>query len=197
MNILKLSQKSKTNPNIFCVHTDEKVDVFHAEMIIKYGISKGIDIDEDDYNQALYESSVKIATNASLVYLSCRLKSVHAMRRYLYQRGYSEDVIDECISKLLEYSILDDRVYSQTYVRTYMNTRSISRIRTHLLQHKIDREYIDELLSTVDDINLTKKLIQKYSRTHDITGEGRQKLIRHLSYKGISYDSILKALDKE
>ena len=120
MEIYSLNLKSKNNPNIFLINTNQGEFVIHSDLIVKYNIKLGT-VDENKFYLAKKESEILIATNLTLNYINARMKTIKHIKDYLIKKKFDIDVINEVIKKLEEYKIIDDNEYAKAYVRSNSN----------------------------------------------------------------------------
>jgi regulatory protein len=119
-------------------------------------------------------------------------------------RGYNPDVIDQIIQQLHEEKLIDDRNYTEVYLRNLKEYRTFGYygIRKKLMEKQLPKEYIEELLeqdfSLDDEKKIAKKLIEKelgsdYKKS-SLSQEQKQKLGQKLRMRGFRSDVISKLL---
>ncbi|MCX7626673.1 MAG: recombination regulator RecX [Candidatus Sumerlaeaceae bacterium] len=88
------------------------------EIVVKYQIKAGLDLDET-FCATLRQEQAKLAARRRLVhYLSPRKKTKQEARLYLLRLGFGEEVVDYAISAACELGLLDDSAYAEAFVRT-------------------------------------------------------------------------------
>jgi regulatory protein len=143
----------KDNHERFNVYMDQgKGEEFafsvDQDVLIKFQLKKGKEIDEFDIQQILYEDNVKKAHNIALHFLSYRMRSEKEVVDYLRQKGILESIIREVLHKLREYNYVNDKEFADAYVRTQKNTtaKGPEVIRQELYNKGISQQLIDEAL---------------------------------------------------
>jgi SOS response regulatory protein OraA/RecX len=82
-------------------------------------------------------------------FLEARPRSVAEVRRRLISAGYRPELIDDAITKLLEFGVLDDDAFARSWVesRDRARPRGERAIRSELASKGIDRHTIDAVLA--------------------------------------------------
>lgn len=194
MYISNIKLKSPKNTNIFLVTVGENEYIFHSDIIVKYGLSNGSDIDDIKFNEAYQESEYLICLNKSIEYMASRLKTTKQLKEYLYQKGYKKPVIDKVILKLKEYSVINDESYATAFIKSNQDKLSKRNILNKLAQKGINKDICNETIEEIDDYEVCKKMAEKFMKSRELDKKNIEKLIRHLQYKGFDWDSIGKVL---
>ena len=194
MEIYSLKLKSKTNSNVFIATTDDGEYILHSDIIVSKGIHKG-EVDDKIFLDAVADSEVLIGTGVAMKYLGSRLKTEHGIRDYLYNKGYNKSSIDKIVDKLIQYSVIDDRLYASQYIKSNPKFGKL-KLKEKLKIAGVSRGIIEELLTDVDDTDSCVMSAEKYLKNKRIDKETVSKLIRHLTGKGYSYDTINSTINK-
>lgn len=137
--------------------------------------------------------------NKALKFLSFRPRSEHEVVKNLLKKKAPEDLIKKIISKLKEYKFLEDEEFTKWWIeqRAKFKPRALRLVKMELKQKGISNELIEQTieslkLTTSSDLESAKKLIEKKKeKWKNLTREKKfQKVARHLSSKGFSYDII-------
>ncbi len=192
MKIYSIKLKSKNNSNIFIVETNMGEYTFFSDVIVKYSLSEK-EIEDDVFYTALKESEVLIATNLAMKYLGSRLKTEKQLREYLLKKNFSLDSIDEVLSKLKEYKLIDDTEYAKIYIRSNRQN-SKTRLKQKLIQSGVDKNFIDNALDDIDDYESCLQNAKKFFKNKMVNKENCEKLTRRLQYMGYAWDTIKKVL---
>lgn len=131
--------------------------------------------------------------------LSSREYSQARMLTKLSGRCADKDLVEACISELLESNYLSDERMTQSYVRMAVDKGSDGpiKIASKLMQKGIDRGLINEHLIPDDEIwleNAANTLMKKF-KSPATSHEERQKQARFLANRGFTMDQIRYALD--
>ncbi|WP_416399184.1 regulatory protein RecX [Allohahella sp. A8] len=130
--------------------------------------------------------------------LSNREYSQARMLTKLSGRCVDRDLVDACISELLESNYLSDERMTRSYVRMAVEKGSDGpmKVASKLMQKGVDRALIDEHLITDDEIwreNAANTLRRKF-KSPATSHEERQKQARFLANRGFTMDQIRYAL---
>lgn len=193
MEILSLKLKSKNNPNVFLCLTDNGEFELHSDVIVKSGIKVG-QFEEEKFFECVQESSEIIAFNLATKYISSKLKTEQQIKDYLYKKSYHKPTVDAVINKLIEYKIIDDKNYAETYARSNPNF-SKNKLKQKLFASGVKSQIVDESLVDVDDLSSCKNNAEKYLRNKVVDKVTIEKLIRRLQGMGYSWDTIKSTLN--
>jgi regulatory protein len=113
-----------------------------------------------------------------------------------------EEVIDSCISRLRELSLIDDLRYAEGYARSKLSVKPVGRqkLARELAAKSISRETIDEALSRIfdeqDEQSLLTRAIEKHVRLHGPPRDraAAKRLFDHLARRGFDYELIRRNL---
>lgn len=194
MEIFSIKLKSVKNSNIFVVTSEIGDHLFHADMIVKYGIVGGNN-DDEKFNIALNESAELIALEMANKYMASAIKTEKQLRDYLYKKEFKKSTIDKVVKKLEEYHIIDDFAYAEMYVKSNPNF-SKNKIKQKLYLFGIKSEIIEEILSDHEDFEGCLINAQKFLKNKIIDKKIYEKLIRRLISQGYNYDTIKSVLNK-
>ena len=83
--------------------------------------------------------------------------------------GYPKEVINRVMEFLKEYRLIDDRVYTENFIRMNQEKKSRRQIAFELQQKGVDRQDISRILegSAQDDLAAARNLLKKRLRTAD------------------------------
>lgn len=120
------------------------------------------------------------------------------MRRKLREGGYSGDEIENTMAFLEEYRYIDDKAYTQRYIRTHSARKSVLRIRGELEQKGVLRELIDEALkeNPVDEDSQISFWLRKkgYVSGQELPPDQYRRLMASLVRRGYSYDAVRRVM---
>ena len=162
------------------------------ELCVKHGLKKGMEIDEENIANLIFEDEKGKAMEKAVKYISSTLKTTKQIRDYLKKKEYSQQTIDYVIDKMKEYKYLDDESYARTFVSTYSNKygklKLIAALKSKGISDSvIDSVFNDEELEMEDSI---KRVADKYLKNKEINFETLQKLNRFLCSRGYDFDQI-------
>ncbi len=173
------------------------------DVLIKYNLQKGREIDEVEIEEIQYGDLSKKAYNKALEFLSYRMRSTKEVAEHLAKKEYSEVIIQEVIFKLKEYRYVDDLEFAIAYVRTQKQTngKGPSVLKRELAGKGIDQTSIEQALSEYngDDqlqeaIHHAEKLLKKTNKISSV--QLKQKIEQYLMRKGFPFDIISSVLEE-
>lgn len=138
--------------------------------------------------------------NRALKYLSYKNRSTKEIYDYLEKKNFSEKEINETIQKLNEYKFLDDKNFSEIFIRDrQFKGRSKRMISYELKQKGVNKDTAQESLETSQsDLKTATEYIEK--RIHQFQKldpeKRKQRIIGRLQSRGYNWDVIKKVLDK-
>jgi regulatory protein len=170
--------------------------------LIKHGLRKGMEIDELDLSDVLYDEEIRKAYLLAVSYLSFQMRTKKEMEEYLKKKEVGNHVISEAIHKLSEQNYINDREYAVAYVRTQSNVpmKGPVVIRRELIEKGIPNNVITDSLHEYPkekQIENAERLCQKKLKTykHLSSLQVRQKLEEMLIRKGYTHDVISIGLE--
>jgi regulatory protein len=124
--ITKISVQ-KNNKDRYSIFTDSGKGEEYAfsvdeDVLIKYQLTKGMELDDLSVTEILYQDDIRKAYNSALHYLSHRMRSEGEVREYLSKKEVPDPIIQEAVNRLYKYKFLDDVDFAKAFVRTQMNT---------------------------------------------------------------------------
>ncbi len=195
---IEFQKKNKDRVNLYV--DDEYLLSLYAELIYKYNLEKGQEVDKDKLVEILKVDEYEKAKNKALQSITRTEKSEKKMREKLL-KDFDEDIVEEVIEFLKKYSLVDDERFADRIVANDVNFKKVgkNKIKQNLYSKGIGREYIESAISEIDRdkelenaIYLAKKKISKIKSTDERTI--KNKLYQHLAYKGFDYDTINSAI---
>lgn len=184
-------KRNKTRVNIFI--DGEFVcgldEVAAAASRIKIGDA----ITAEELKALVKNSELNSAFERAVGYLSLAPRARKEIDKYLSDKGYEREVIDETLAKLDNYHYIDDYGYAQSYIKSKSKKYGSFRLSAELKKKGIAQNIIDELLEDGGDGNVAE-VAKKYLRTHSACN--KQKLKRFLAGRGFSWDSISAAVSR-
>lgn len=177
---------------------NENIGVFQDEILAKYQLKTGQEIDEDFLKQLKKSNSKVSSFDDAVTYLEKFSKTKNGIKDYLRKKGYDNETIENTCKKLDEYGFINDRLYAENYIKTYITKKSKKAIKYELKFKGVNEQIIDELLSEVDDEEEKQTVLllaKKYTKNKEIDQKTKQKCKNYLFSKGFSYDLCNYAVD--
>ncbi|MEK3887628.1 recombination regulator RecX [Bacillus sp. FSL K6-3431] len=201
--ITKISTQKNTSDR-YNIFLDEKFAFgVDEEVLMRFQLQKGKELTELEITQIQYEDEIRKAFNASINYLSFRMRSESEIRSHLKKKEWEEPVIHAVLLKLNDRQYIDDLAFASAYVRTQVNggKKGPGTIKQELKQKGIAGHYIEEALSKYDgeqQIDHAIQLGNKVAKQNSSLSERslKQKIQQYLMTKGFSSDIISIAMEE-
>ncbi len=194
----------KNNKDRVNIYLDDKFE-FGVDLntMIKYSLSKNMELDDEFITEILIEEDKAKAYNYAISVLSRSPKSEKEIRLKITQKGYDVDLANIIIDKLKVNKYIDDEDYSDRFIHDKINLSKYGRrkIKEALYQKGIDRQIIDEKLSLIsmdDEIKRAYILGEKKLKSMSNIENTKKyvKLSNFLIGKGFDYETIRKVVSK-
>ena len=141
-------------------------------------------------------------------YINIKPRTRMQVIKYLRDKGFEENEIQEAVEELQLYHYIDDLEYCRLYLQmSFDKGRGISRIRRELREKGVSEEDIDEAFAEMEDIPDQEEMAMEIGRkmvygmdTEALTWQEKQKLQakvgRKLASRGFSQDIVYKVIRK-
>lgn len=187
-------QKQKRNKTRVSIFIDgEFVCGLDEVAVASARLKIGDTVTADELKSVMEKSELNSAFERAVGYLSAAPRAKKEIRRYLADKSYDKDIIEQTIQKLDAYHYIDDYLYAQSYIKSKSKKYGAFRISSELRQKGISQDVIDELLSDGAEDNIIE-VAKKYLNSHK--SADKQKLKRFLAGRGFSWDSINGAVSQ-
>ena len=163
MKVNKFKKIGKSKYKVFFDNTDL---VLYEDVILKYDLLIKSDIDLELIDKIIEENRYYDAYYSALNYIDIKMRTKKEIIKYLRNKGYTEEVINETINKLDKLNLLNNNDYIRAYVNDKVNLSNDGpyKIRNSLIDMEFNEEDIDNYLNTISyDIWQSKleKIINK------------------------------------
>lgn len=199
---MKIIKYEKNKNGKYKIHLEDNSTISTYEnVILKNNLLYKKDIQQDTYEKIIEDNEYEQAYLKCLNYIKIRLRSEFEINKYLSNKNYREEVIEETIKKLKRENLINEQRFAFAYVhdKFKFSTAGPYRITYELKQQKISEEIINMAIDTIttsqqeDKIN---KLIQKQIKSSKKTNyQLKNKIYTKLLNLGYSKDLILKNLN--
>lgn len=152
----KITQIKKPSPRTkrYNIYVDgEFLLSVHEDVLVKYRLQKGMEIDEKEIHALLEAEEYNKAKQAAFRYLSYRPRTVQELKAALTRKGYDNGKT-ECVIKELEaFGFLNDLEYAKAWVdeRKRHKGHGKKRLRQELLKKGIASSIVDEVLIDMNE----------------------------------------------
>lgn len=200
MEIVKYELMKKNIYNVYLsngevLELDESV-ITNNELLLKKRI------DNDLYDKLKRDNKICILVNASIKYINVRLRSIKEIKDYLLKKEDDTDLIDEVISRLIKMGYLDDRRFTEAYIKDKLNFTSWGdyKIINELNKLGISSLDIENNIDLLNDDILNermRKIIDKDIRTNKkYSGlKLKNKIYNHLLTSGYSKEKVISLIN--
>ena len=187
MKVNKFKKIGKSKYKVFFDNTDL---VLYEDVILKYDLLIKSDIDLELIDKIIEENRYYDAYYSALNYIDIKMRTKKEIIKYLRNKGYTEEVINETINKLDKLNLLNNNDYIRAYVNDKVNLSNDGpyKIRNSLIDMEFNEEDIDNYLNTISyDIWQSKleKIINK-----------KKTLMKSKSYYMFSYSKSFIQISK-
>ena len=174
------------------------------ELVAKFHLNVGMDIDEDELKKLLHEEEFSKAKNYIYRILARRMYTSKEIRRKLAERGYIDEIIQDVIATMERYGYVNDSFYAEEWVRSRMKSKPKGKIalRQELTRKGIDKSIVEETLSQAFDdstesdmaLDLARRKIGSYGK--DDPAVAKRKLQGFLLRRGFGYGTVKDAIEQ-
>ncbi|WP_332691478.1 recombination regulator RecX [Halalkalibacter lacteus] len=200
---IEIQKRNKGRYNIFLSKgqkTEYALSV-DEDLLLKYGLTKGLEIDEDQLIKLIDEDEKKKAYNLAIHYLSYRPRSILEMRQYLEKKEKEPRHIDQVLDHLVNQRLLNDEEFASAYIRSKRLTlmKGPLKLKQELKQKGVNDSIIDKALqsySVLEQIDQLAKWLEKQQtkRSNKLSINAfKDKLSTQLLAKGFSHQVIVEA----
>lgn len=172
---------------------DEFAFILYRGEAKKLKMEEGLILTREQYSVILSEILNKRAIKRAMYLLKSMERTEYQLREKLRENFYPEESVDAAIAYVSSYHYVDDADYAVRYTDAKRRYKSRRQIVQDLEKKGVSREAIDRAVEEAecDDRKLIREIIAKKSRNVDTQEpKQRQKLIRHLLYKGFAWEDV-------
>lgn len=179
---------------------DRKVWLTRSDLL-ESGWREGQEIGKAAFDRFVELHQYPRALNQAVSMLARRPCSKGEILQNLKRHRYTDDVIGLVVYKLEKENLLDDREFSDLWVKQRGGKLGSLRIRQELRRKGVSEETAEEALSQISDEDQLESAValaeKAWSRTKpgEDPGKTRQRIISSLVRKGFTWDQAKKASD--
>lgn len=171
---------------------------FSLAKVAAASLRRGQTIEEARIKSLQVADAVEKGKQIAYGLLSYRPRSISEVTQHLRRKELSETIIEQVIDKLCDLDLLDDRAFARYWVdqRETFRPRSKRALRHELLQKGVSRNFIEETLVSVDEVNAALRVARKKARSYSNLppADFKRKLGRFLGNRGFDYGVIAVAV---
>lgn len=193
---ISVQEKNKKRCNLF-IDGDFYAGIL-IESALKHGLKKGLELSEKDLSSIVFDSNRSEALTISIAYATKSLKTKKQVMTYLFNKGFSDEIVWFCIDKLKEYKYIDDCEYAKRYIESTSKNQGKRLAEYKLMMKGIKK---DDISSAFDECDIPQKnnallVAEKHIKNKDKTKENLAKTYRYLIGRGFSYEEANYAISK-
>jgi regulatory protein len=162
------------------------------------GLESDVKIDVAAVEEVAVRKQVPAARKDTERYLAKSEHSVNQLRRYLLDKEYLEQVIDDTLEWAERSNLVNDERYASIFLRSHSSNSPMGkdRIRTELRRRGIKEGIIENLLEEHDDSALSEILIRtvKNRYAHLDSDKAFRRAAGYLRRRGFNSDLILMVI---
>jgi regulatory protein len=188
-------------------HNKERVNVYLDEeyalavtALVAATLKKGQYLTEAEIEQLRLQDERDKAYEHSVRFLSYRARSQSEIKRYLEQKGYTRQVVDETVERLSQQQYLDDEAFARFWLRDRerFRPRSQRALRYELRQKGVADEVISTVLADLDESELAWAAIEKKMHQWQRLDEEdfKKKALSFLGRRGFNYETARTATER-
>ncbi|WP_339254027.1 recombination regulator RecX [Sporosarcina sp. FSL W8-0480] len=204
MHVLTKITQQKRDTERYNIFIDDKYAFsVHETVLVKFGLTKGMQLDDWAMDEIAYEDQIEKAFNRALHFLSFRMRSEFEVKKKLLDLEYGEAVIMEAIVKLRRLGFLDDQAFSEALLRTQKNAsnKGPKAIQQELQKKGVEKELQEQVLesySEEEQFAVAKRLAEKAAASNRSVAPAqlKQKIQNALARKGFSFGLISSVLEE-
>ena len=200
---MKIEKYKKIKEDLYRVLLDngEIIDIYE-DVILANNLLYKSEIDQELLDKINIENNYQLAYNISVKYIMVRLRSINEIEVYLTKKGYSKDVIDKVIEKLIKNKLLDDEIFTKAYINDKLNFTNVGKyklINELTTKMKVDNSVVYNVLESYEEVwnDRIDKLINKYLKSNKkYSGNTlKNKLYIYLVNLGYDKDKVISILN--
>ena len=172
----------------------------HSDIIRQCGVSKGMDISEEEADRLIYKNDLRRARERALYLMESRDHSYSELFDKL-EKNYPEEICFEVCNRLAEMGVINDRRYAEKLCRQLFEVKKLGRYRVkqEMRLRGLSSEIIEEAMENFSEEDepyerLQELVEQKYER-YLTDRKGVLKVKNALARKGYSFGEIKEVLE--
>lgn len=192
---MEIIEIKKDKGGVSVLTSDGECYTLDADVYLDSRIYKGEEISREKLSGVLRQNAQRRALKSALKVVSRKLCSKKMITDYLSEKGFDEEAVNFALNKLIDYKYIDDEYFAKTFIEA-SRASGRHKIIFALKQKGIDGEIAEKyLFDTRGEYEICLKEAEKFSRGKNLKDEKfKQRLYRHLIYKGFERENALKAL---
>lgn len=171
---------------------------------VKFHLKRGMEIDDDELKELLYEEELSKAKNYTYRILARRMYTTKEIRDKLVERGYIDKVIQDVIATLERYGYLNDRTYAEEWIQSRMRAKPKGKtaLRQELARKGIEKSIMEDALNRAFDeskeADMVLDLARQKARSYgsDDPAAAKRKLQSFLLRRGFDFETVKDVIEQ-
>ena len=201
MRITGIEQQKK-NTKRYNIYIDGEYKCTVEDNILQeLNLSKGMELNETEFNHTLEIIQYKGALRAALYMLARASKTEMEIEKRLSDRRYDPKAIKKVLEYLKEIGYINDESYAESFIRSTKDVTGTSRrtIYQKLAAKGVDKEIIQQELDKAEIDDYASALSAAKKKISSLKGSSREKKLKLLNYlyrKGFGIDACKRAAEE-
>lgn len=193
INEILYNQRSKLYTLVLDQNETLKV---YEDTLVQFELKKGLELSEEEWESLKHVNQVAAAVQYVCYYLLNTPRTKKSIKDKLRLKDYPKNIIDEAMTKLDQLGYIDDRQFAEAYIEGNKDRRSPRAIQQKLMEKGVAQDLVESVLSHYSleenaDTQIRQLIQKKLKSFKDLPEkELKDKLLRHLIYKGYSYEAV-------
>jgi len=151
--ITKVERQKKVKDRYNLFIDEQYAFSVHEDILIRYKLVKGIQIDQDDLRAIVHAQEKQQAYLYAIRLLSSRLRSEQELKSRLLQKGYDPSVSGQTVERLKREQYLDDGMFAEQLTQQRIRSQKKGRnwVRQELQHKGIAPEQISQAMEQIDE----------------------------------------------
>ena len=159
---MKINKFKKVGKNKYKVFFDNAELILYEDVILKYELLIKKDIDIDLIDKIVEENRYYDVYETALNYIEIKMRNKKEIYKYLLNKGFEKELINQTIKKLESIGLLDNKKYIVAFINDKINLGNDGpyKIKKMLVDLDFDENDIDDYLYSIDEEIWREKLIK-------------------------------------
>lgn len=125
--ITKVERQARAQNRYNLYINDQYAFSVHEDVLIKYRLFKGEEIEKEQYEAIVLEEERQKAYLNAVRLLSSRLRTEHEIKTRLKQKSFSEEIVQETVERLKTEGYLNDSMFADQLTRQRLHSQKKGR----------------------------------------------------------------------
>lgn len=172
----------------------------HRDVIAECGVSRGMEITEEEVDRLIYKNDLRRARERALYLLESSEHS-YVMLYDKLEKNYSEDICRQVCDRMAEIGLINDRRFAEKLCRQLFERKKLGKYRVRQemrmkgLPDELIAQVMEEFAEEDDPFARLEELVEKKYERYLTDRKGVNKVKNALARLGYSYGEINDVLD--